>query len=81
MGNHYHLLLETFEANLSGGMRRLNGRYTQECNRRHHTGWASVARPICKHSRRKGGYLLELCWYIVLHPVRSCCGGAVQMNR
>ncbi|MFK5947369.1 MAG: hypothetical protein QM500_01200 [Methylococcales bacterium] len=26
MGNHYHLLVETPEANLSKGMRQLNGR-------------------------------------------------------
>jgi REP element-mobilizing transposase RayT len=35
MGNHYHLLVETPEANLSRGMRHLNGVYTQEFNRRH----------------------------------------------
>jgi REP element-mobilizing transposase RayT len=29
MGNHYHLLVETPEANLLRGMRRLNGVYTQ----------------------------------------------------
>lgn len=28
MGNHYHLLLETPEGNLSGAMRQLNGVYT-----------------------------------------------------
>ena len=35
MGNHYHLLIETPEANLSRGMRQLNGIYTQTFNRRH----------------------------------------------
>jgi putative transposase len=28
MGNHYHLLIETPEPNLSKGMRQLNGVYT-----------------------------------------------------
>jgi len=28
MGNHYHLLIETPEGNLSAGMRQLNGVYT-----------------------------------------------------
>jgi putative transposase len=28
MDNHYHLLIETPEANLSKGMRQLNGVYT-----------------------------------------------------
>ena len=35
MGNHYHLLLETPQGNLSAGMRQLNGVYTQRFNRRH----------------------------------------------
>jgi REP element-mobilizing transposase RayT len=35
MDNHYHLLVETPEANLSKGMRQLNGRYTQTFNRAH----------------------------------------------
>ena len=33
MTNHYHLVVETPEANLSNGMRQLNGVYTQEFNR------------------------------------------------
>ena len=35
MGNHYHLLLETPEGNLSAAMRQLNGVYTQRFNRRY----------------------------------------------
>ena len=35
MSNHYHLLLETVDGNLSRGMRQLNGHYTQLFNRRH----------------------------------------------
>lgn len=35
MGNHYHLVVETPDANLSKGMRQLNGVYTQAFNRRH----------------------------------------------
>ena len=35
MGNHYHLLVQTLEANLSLAMRHLNGVYTQGFNRRH----------------------------------------------
>ncbi|MGK5061001.1 transposase [Janthinobacterium sp. LB3P112] len=42
MSNHYHLLVETVEANLSQGMRQLNGVYTQHFNRRHKlAGWGS----------------------------------------
>ena len=35
MGNHYHVVVETAEANLSRGMRQMNGVYTQAVNRRH----------------------------------------------
>ena len=35
MANHYHLLVETPKANLSIGMRQLNGMYTQSFNRAH----------------------------------------------
>jgi len=35
IGNHYHLLLETPDSNLSKGMRHLNGVYTQRFNRKH----------------------------------------------
>jgi len=35
MSNHYHLVIETVEGNLSQGMRQLNGVYTQYFNRRH----------------------------------------------
>ena len=34
MSNHYHLIVETVEGNLSAGMRQLNGVYTQDTNRR-----------------------------------------------
>ena len=35
MDNHFHLLIETPEGNLSIGMRQLNGVYTQAFNKRH----------------------------------------------
>lgn len=35
MGNHLHLAIETPEANLSAGMRRLNGIHSQAINRPH----------------------------------------------
>ncbi len=35
MGNHYHLLVETPEANLVAGMKWLQGTYTQRYNARH----------------------------------------------
>ena len=35
MSNHYHLVIETPEGNLSRGMRQLNGVYTQIFNQKH----------------------------------------------
>jgi putative transposase len=35
MGNHYHLLIELHDANLSEGMQRLNGKYARVFNDRH----------------------------------------------
>src|SRR5437667_10970198 len=35
MTNHYHVVIETPQPNLSRGMRHLNGVYTQRFNRRH----------------------------------------------
>ncbi len=35
MDNHYHLMIETPQANLSRGMRQLNGVYTQRFNHIH----------------------------------------------
>jgi putative transposase len=71
MSNHYHLVIETAEGNLSAGMRQLNGVYTQAHNRRH--GRAGHV----FQGRYKGilvdrdSYLLELLRYVVLNPVRA----------
>lgn len=71
MSNHYHLMVETPDGNLSKGMRQLNGMFTQASNRRHRrTGHLLQGRfkgiLVDKHS-----YLLELARYVVLNPVRA----------
>ncbi|MFA9462432.1 transposase [Thiohalorhabdus methylotrophus] len=71
MGNHYHLLVETPDANLARGMRQLNGVYTQRFNRSHHrTGHVLQGRYKAILVEREA-YLLELARYIVLNPVRA----------
>ena len=71
MDNHYHLLIETPEGNLSEGMRQLNGIYTQRLNRKH-TMVGHVFQGRFKAILvDKENYLLELCRYIVLNPVRG----------
>ncbi|MDX8397956.1 MAG: transposase [Mariprofundaceae bacterium] len=71
MDNHYHLLVETPEANLVTGMRRLNGVYTQGFNRRHgHVGHVFQGR-YKSILVEKDSYLLVLARYIALNPVRA----------
>jgi putative transposase len=78
MANHYHLLIETRKPNLSLGMRQLNGVYTQSFNRRHkRVGHLFQGRFKAILVQRES-YLLELCRYIVLNPVRI--KGDVRMD-
>lgn len=70
MANHYHLLVETPKANLSLGMRQLNGIYTQAFNRRHRRVGHLFQGRFKAILVEKESYLLELCRYIVLNPVR-----------
>ncbi len=71
MGNHYHLLIETPEANLSRGMRQLNGVYTQGFNRRHRKVGHLFQGRYKAILVERDSYLLELARYIVLNPVRA----------
>jgi REP element-mobilizing transposase RayT len=71
MDNHYHLMVETPKANLSKGMRQLNGVYTQRVNRRHRrVGHVFQGRFKAIVVDRQA-YLLELSRYVVLNPVRA----------
>ena len=54
MTNHYHLLIETVDGNLSKGMRQLNGIYTQASNRRHHRVGHLYPGPLQRHPGRQG---------------------------
>jgi REP element-mobilizing transposase RayT len=71
MTNHYHLLMETPDGNLSKGMRQLNGVYTQRFNDVHgrcgHVFQGRYKAIIVE----KDAYLQELARYIVLNPVRA----------
>lgn len=71
MTNHYHLLIETPEANLARGMRQLNGVYTQRFNRVHgRVGHVFQGRYKAILVERDS-YLLELVRYVVLNPLRA----------
>ena len=71
MTNHYHLLIETPDGNLSKGMRQLNGVYTQRFNSLHgrcgHVFQGRYQAIIVQ----KDAYLKGLSRYVVLNPVRA----------
>jgi REP element-mobilizing transposase RayT len=71
MSNHYHLVIETPDGNLSHGMRQLNGVYTQRFNR-----WHSRVGHVFQGRYKailvdRDAYLLELSRYVVLNPLRA----------
>jgi putative transposase len=72
MGNHYHLLLETPEANLVEGMKWLQNAYTRRFNVRHGL-WGRLFGDRYKSVLVEGeGYYYEtLVNYIHLNPVRA----------
>jgi putative transposase len=71
MGNHYHLLVRTPKANLSRGMRQLNGVYAQYFNSRHdrvgHLFQGRFKGILIKDEDR----LLAVACYVVLNPIRA----------
>jgi REP element-mobilizing transposase RayT len=71
MDNHYHILLETADGNLSKGMRQLNGIYTQYFNRQHNRVGHVFQGRYKAILVEKDSYLLELSRYVVLNPIRA----------
>ncbi len=71
MDNHYHIVIETAEANLSKGMRQLNGVYTQYYNRRHDRVGHVYQGRFKGILVERDAYLLELARYVVLNPIRA----------
>lgn len=71
MPNHYHMLVQTPDANLSRCMRHINGVYTQRFNSAH-----SLDGPLFKGRYKaivvaEDNYLLQLVRYIHCNPVRA----------
>lgn len=71
MSNHYHLVIETAAANLSKGMRQLNGLYTQTINRTQHRVGHLFQGRYKAIVVEKDSYLLEVIRYVILNPVRA----------
>jgi REP element-mobilizing transposase RayT len=73
MSNHFHLVMETPQANLVAGMKWLLGTYTQRFNRRHRlSGHLFQGRYKAQHiDGRSPDYLRAACDYVHLNPVRA----------
>lgn len=71
MDNHYHILVETPDGNLSKGMRQLNGVYTQTFNKRHNRVGHLFQGRYKAILIQKDRHLVEVCRYVVLNPVRA----------
>ena len=71
MNNHYHIVVETPDGNLSKGMRQLNGVYTQVFNRRNRRVGHIFQGRYKAILIQKESHLLEVCRYVVLNPVRA----------
>ena len=73
MGNHFHLVAETPQANLVVGMKWFLGTYTGRFNRRHKLfGHLFSGRyKSLVIDERGGGYLRAACDYVHLNPVRA----------
>ena len=73
MGNHYHLLIETPEANLVAGMKWFQGTYTKRFNARHHL-WGHLYQGRYKSliiDDEESSYFQTVSTYIHLNPVRA----------
>ena len=71
MTNHFHLLIETPDGNLSLGMRQLNGVYTQLFNKWHDRVGHLFQGRYKAILIQKDSHLLEVCRYVILNPVRA----------
>jgi putative transposase len=71
MHNHYHLVIHTRRGNLSRFMQQLNGVYTQAYNRRHRKVGHLFQGRFKGILVDENAYLLEVCRYVDLNPVRA----------
>ncbi|HUK95515.1 MAG TPA: transposase [Gaiellaceae bacterium] len=75
MPNHYHLVIETPEPNLSRGMQRLNSLFAQWFNAEHRLTGHVFERRFFSRVLDSTYDVLDLTRYVVLNPVR---GGLCQ---
>lgn len=71
MPNHYHMLVQTPDANISRSMRHLNGVYTQRYNRRHQYDGQLFRGRYKSILIDTDSYLLQVVRYIHRNPLRA----------
>jgi len=71
MTNHYHLLIQTPQANLSRAMRHINGVYTQRYNRLAHSDGSIFRGRFKSILVDSDAYLLQLSRYIHRNPIET----------
>ncbi len=71
MANHYHIVIETPEPNLSAGMRQLNGVYTQSFNRKNNRSGHLFMGRFNSVVFQKEKYLKPLIRDALTNPVRK----------
>lgn len=71
MSNHYHLLIKTPMANLSKGMKHINGTYTQRYNLTHRFDGSLFRGRYKAIIVDSNEYLLQVSRYIHLNPVSA----------
>ena len=71
MPSHYHLLVQTPDANLSRSMRHLNGVYTQRYNKRHRCDGQLFRGRYKSIVVESDSYALELVRYIHRNPLEA----------
>ena len=71
MTNHVHLVVRTLKANISAGMRHLNGRYAQWFNETHGFVGHVFQRRFHSSLIETERHLLVCAAYVVLNPVRA----------
>lgn len=81
MENHYHLLLQTPDANLSRGMQWLGLSYSSWFNARHERVGHLFQGRFKSVPVEDGRWALEVSWYVHLNPVRMQALGLDKRRR
>jgi putative transposase len=71
MPNHFHVLVETPEANLAQGMQVLIGTYARRFNWRYRRTGHVFQGPNDPTMIEREAHLMELCRYMAMNPVRA----------